>query len=173
MDPSVPLHPVVVHTPIAFVVASLAFDLVGRATDSEWWRKGAFAMLVVGMLGAGAALLSGERDADRARQTQGIPGSVIEPHESAGKIALWVTVGAVAARALAGASGTARGAVGVVALLLHLAAVAAVGVAGVRGGELVYRHGAGVSVQGEALRWRPAGETPGATATGTGTETVR
>lgn len=161
MEPSLPIHPLVVHTPIALIIVSLLFEIVGRATDSEWWRKGAFAMLVVGMLGAGAALLTGEPDAERAEETQGVPEQAVDRHEDAGKLALWVTVGAVVVRALSAGSGGARVAIGVVALLLHITAAVTVGVAGMRGGELVFRHGAGVRVHGEWLRSEDAAPRAG------------
>ena len=59
-----PIHPLVVHTPIAMLIVSFFFDLVGRATDVGWWRKAAFAMLVVGAIGAWAAVWTGDRSED-------------------------------------------------------------------------------------------------------------
>jgi len=42
--------------------------------------------------------------------------------------------------------------VGGLALLLQLAAAVTVGVAAHRGGKLVYRHGAGVSIEGRLIK---------------------
>ena len=110
MNPPFPLHPVIVHTPIALILFSLLFDLVGRFTDIDWWRKAAFAMLVIGVLGAGAAVLSGNA-AEEAIEDQGIPHQPIEAHEEAGILTLWLGVAAVLARALASRPGPARGAI--------------------------------------------------------------
>lgn len=145
MNPTIPLHPVIVHTPIALIVFSLLFDLVGRFTDVGWWRKAAFAMLVIGVLGAGAAVLSGNAS-EEAAERQGVPEEAIEAHEAAGLLTLWLGVVAVLARWLATRSGPARGAISLLALVAHLLTAGAVGVAGFRGGQLVYDHGAGVQV---------------------------
>ncbi len=142
----IPLHPVIVHTPIALIVISLLFELVGRATDLDWWRKGAFAMLIVGVIGAGAAVLSGNAS-EEAAEHQGVPEHAIEEHQEAGLLTLWLGVAAVLARALAARQGPARGAIGALALVAHLLTVGAVAVAGYRGGDLVYGHGAGVHVE--------------------------
>jgi uncharacterized membrane protein len=136
-------HPIIVHFPIALIVASALFELVGRATDVVWWRKAAFAMLIVGVLGAGAAVLSGQR-AEEAAERQGVPEEPLEEHEDAAMFVLYLGAAAVVVRAVAGRTGPAAGAVGLVGLLLHLAVAGAVGRAGLLGGDLVYEHGAGV-----------------------------
>jgi len=150
MNPPIPLHPVIVHTPIALIVFSLLFDLVGRFTDVDWWRKAAFAMLVIGVLGAGAAVLSGNA-AEEAAEQQGVPEEAIEAHEAAGIITLWLGVAAVLARWLAARPGPARGAISLLALVAHLLTAGAVGLAGFRGGKLVYDHGAGVKAAAPAV----------------------
>jgi len=152
MDSLAPLHPLIVHTPIALMIVSLLFEIVGRATDSAWWRNAAFAMLIVGTLGACAAVLSGEPAANRAEKLQGVPEDAIDSHEDAGKIAMWMGIGAVVTRAIAGGMGAARPIVAALALLLHVFAASAVGMASYRGGKLVYEHGAGVRVHGELIR---------------------
>lgn len=145
MIPPTPLHPVIVHTPIALILFSLLFDLIGRFTDLDWWRKAAFAMLVFGVLGAGAAVLTGTASEEQAER-QGVPHEAIEAHEAAGILTLWLGVAAVLARWLATRPGPARGAIGALALVAHLLTAGALSVAGYRGGELVYEHGAAVKV---------------------------
>jgi hypothetical protein len=81
-----------------------------------------------------------------------VPEAVVDAHEDAGKLALWVGLGAVAARAVAGSVGNARAAVAGLALLLHIGAAVTVGVAGFRGGRLVYEHAAGVRLEGRLIR---------------------
>jgi uncharacterized membrane protein len=142
-----PIHAVVVHAPIALIVVALLFDIVGRATDVSWWRKAAFAMLVVGVIGAWLAVQTGD-DAEHAVEDQpGVPHEAVEAHEAAGIFTWWMGLLAVAARALETRSGAARGAVSAVALVAHLLTAAGVGVAGARGGKLVYDHGLGVKTE--------------------------
>jgi len=150
MDALGPLHPALVHTPIALLLFSLIFELVGRATDLAWWRKAAMAMLVIGALGAWAAVFSGNA-AEEVAEEQGVPHELIEAHESGGQLTAWVATAAVAARALAGRAGAARAAVAGLALALHVLAAAAVGMTGYRGGVLVHEHGAGVRQNGRPI----------------------
>jgi uncharacterized membrane protein len=154
------LHPIIVHTPIAMIIVSFVFELVGRATDGDWWRKAALAMLVVGVLGAGAAVLSGDAAGELAEH-QGVPEGALDQHEDMSKIALWLGLGAVAVRALASRAGAARTAAGGLGLALHLAAAIAVGIAGFRGGKLVYEHGAGVRIAPASASTNGRGEAAG------------
>jgi uncharacterized membrane protein len=150
MEALAPLHPAIVHTPIALIIVGAAFELLGRALDSEWWRKAAFAMLIVGVLGASLAVLSGNEAGEHAER-QGVSEQAVDEHEEIALLALWLGLGAVVTRAAAGRLGAARAAVAGLALLLHLAAAVTVGIAGFRGGRLVFEHGAGVKVGGELL----------------------
>ena len=152
MDFLGPFHPQIVHTPIVLIIFSLVFDLVGRATDSAWWRKASLALLVFAVIGGVAAVLSGEPASEVAENRQGIPESVVERHEDAGKIAAWLAGGALVARLVENSAGPARTVVGVLALLLQLCSAGAVGVAGYRGGKLVQERGAGVSINGQLIR---------------------
>jgi uncharacterized membrane protein len=157
MEALAPFHPAIVHTPIALIIVGAVFELAGRALDREWWRKAAFAMLVVGVLGAGAAVLSG-RAAEEGVEKQGVSKHAIEEHEEIAQLTLWLGLGAVLTRALAGRFGAARAAVAGLALLLHLAAATTVGIAGYRGGRLVFEHGAGVKMGGTLVE-NPEGES--------------
>jgi uncharacterized membrane protein len=159
MEALAPFHPAIVHTPIALIIVSAVFELMGRALDSEWWRKAAFAMLIVGVLGATLAVLSGTVAGDHAEH-QGVSQEALDEHEEIATMALWLGLGAVVTRAVAGRLGAARAAVAGLALLLHLASATTVGIAGYRGGRLVFEHGAGVKVSGKLLAV-PEGEKGG------------
>jgi uncharacterized membrane protein len=156
MNPTLPLHPLVVHTPIALIILSALFELAGRAFDGAWWRKAAFAMLIVGVLGASVAVLTGN-GAGEAAEKQGVPGQAVDSHEEMGLLTLWIGIGAVLARALAARPGPLRGGMGALALALHLTCAVTVGIAGYRGGKLVFDHGAGVKVRGHLV---PSDEPP-------------
>lgn len=147
---SIPLHPVIVHTPIALLIVSALFELIGRATDVAWWRKAAFAMLIVGVLGAAAAVRTGDEAGDAAEKS-GVPEQAVDAHEEMALVTLWVGAAAALARAVAGRMGPARGAVATLGLLLHLTAAVTVGITGFRGGLLVYEHGAAVKVNGKPV----------------------
>jgi uncharacterized membrane protein len=61
-----PLHPAVIHFPIALVVVSLLFDLLGRWLNKESLRGAAFWCLLGALLGGAAAAASGYFDYSRA-----------------------------------------------------------------------------------------------------------
>lgn len=143
-------HPQIVHAPIALIIVGALFELVGRSLDLEWWRKAAFAMLIVGVLGASLAVLSGDGAGDAAEK-QGIAEKTVDAHGDVAKIALWLGIAAVLTRAIAGRTGPARAAVAGLALVLHLTTAVTVGVAAHRGGKLVYEHGAKVRVDGQPV----------------------
>lgn len=164
MEALAPFHPAIVHAPIALIIVGAVFELMGRALDGEWWRKAAFAMLIVGVLGAGLAVLSGNEAGERAEH-QGVAEKAVDAHEEVATLALWLGLGAVVTRAVAGRLGAGRAAVAGLALLLHLGAATAVGIAGFRGGRLVFEHGAGVKVGGTLLEV-PEGEKGGEGAAG-------
>lgn len=165
-----PFHPRLVHFPIALIVVGAIFELVGRITDLDWWRRSAFAMLVIGVLAAGFALSSGEGAAVQAWERQGVPREPLERHETAGKLTFWVGALAVLLRLLAGRLGALRSFASGGALALHLAAAGLVVLAGFHGGKLVYEHGAGVRVDGELVPSGPVDTPEGVEARGPGSE---
>lgn len=142
-----PLHPKLVHLPIALAVLMplLSFGLL-----AAWWR-GALQrrtwILVIALqallVGSGLlAMRSGEADEERVEQV--VNEAAIEAHEEAAEIFV-IGSGAVLVFALgAGLIRRERTAQGIAAL----AAVGTLGVLGLgyrtgqAGGELVYRHGA-------------------------------
>jgi len=144
-------HPQIVHLPIVLLVFAALFDMVGRFVDAAWWRKASMALLVFAVAAGVCGILSGEQASEVAEERQGIAESVVDGHGDLAKIAIWVAGAALAARLVEiGVTGM-RSAVGVVALLLELAAAVTVGVAAHRGGQLVYRHGAAVRIDGRLL----------------------
>ena len=150
-------HPQIVHMPIALIIVALFFELVGRFVDLEWWRKAAFALLILGVLAARAAVLSG-RGAGHEAERQGAPEQAVDRHEDIAMITLWLGIAAVVARAVAGRAGRARTAVAGLGLALHLAAAVTVGVAAHLGGELVFEHGVRVKALAQPAAAQPAAD---------------
>jgi uncharacterized membrane protein len=149
-------HPQIVHAPIALIIVGAAFELIGRAVGLDWWRKAAFAMLVVGVLGAWGGVISGKQ-AEEAAEKQTVPHEAIEAHEKPAQVTAWLGTAAVVARAVAGGAGGLKPLLGGLALVLHLLAAVGVGIAGYRGGELVFDHGAGVRAEARTPGVEPSG----------------
>ncbi len=162
MNPSLfaplgPFHPVIVHTPIALIIFSAFFALIGRLFDREWLRKAAVIMLVFGFIGAFFAVQSGKPAHRVPEHEQGVPEDAIDTHAMVGQRVLWLAGGALVALGVASRlQGSAASAVSVLALILQLLAAGAVGYTGFLGGKLVYEHGANVRVDGELVKSKNA-----------------
>ena len=140
-----PLHPAVIHLPIALAVlipgfAALSIYLIHKEfLPSRSW--GAIVLLQALLVGsAWIALETGEREEDRVERV--VAESHIETHEEAAErffVFAWIGLVAIAAGLLPARMGTVSRAVGTVASLGVLAAAVYVGHFG---SELVYRYGA-------------------------------
>lgn len=144
-----PLHPALVHFPIVLILLGTAASVL-----AVFWRKGyvpafAAALLVMGALGAWAALATGKADGGLVENTSAGVGTLLDAHEmwaertlTAAAIAAVIAVGSVAL--LRRFPRAARGAA-IVAALAAMVAAWTVYETGHRGGALVYQHGAGVN----------------------------
>jgi uncharacterized membrane protein len=163
MDALGQFHPQIVHTPIALLVFSAFFAIVGRLFDREWVRRTSVLLLVFGWLGAWAAVRSGGPAHRVPERKQGVPEEAIDDHAELGRYTVWTAGAAVAAYALTTRmSGGAASAVTALALLLQIAAAVLVGVTGLRGGRLTYDYGANVKIGGVLVK------NPGARGEGQG-----
>lgn len=151
MDFLGPYHPLIVHTPVALLIFSFVLDIAGRAMDSVWLKKAGLVLLVFGVLGGIAAIYSGEAASEVAEKRQGIPEATVDHHADIAKISVWLGLGALAARGIAMAIPAGAAPVAVVAMLLHGASAVSVGIAGYRGGELVFKQGAAVRINGKLI----------------------
>lgn len=137
-----PLHPRVVHFPIALTLAGALFAALGLLRQKPQWMAYGQLSLLLGWLGAIAAIITGLFDQSAAPQTPEVL-AVINQHITAG-IALLVAVGLALYWPLRNKrlwnAGAARW--GYLALLLLIAVL--VGIEGWLGGKLVYELGVGV-----------------------------
>jgi uncharacterized membrane protein len=153
-----PLHPALVHFPIAFLMAGAVAAVL--SVFLRRWHLPLFAavMLSLGAIGAVVAVATGEEEEEKVEHAIPSAELVLEEHagwgESARNAGILAAVLALGAAAMAHMPFGSR-------LLSSLTACAALGSAycvaqaGHYGGELVYRHGAGVA----ASSARPEGES--------------
>lgn len=136
-----PIHPIVVHFPIALLCMSVAFDVFARRWPAGSLRETSLYTLLAGVMSAAFAVATGgmeEEMAERAGATE----SVLELHESLGTATLVVFVALLGLRLAmqwgwindSRALTIGLGAIGIVILALT----------GYWGGELVYTYGIGV-----------------------------
>ncbi len=142
-----PLHPAVVHFPIALILVGSAGSLVAMI-----WSKGriplfAAALLVLGAMGAGGAYLAGEKASDQAGKFTGERERLLERHAEWGERTLTVSIIAAVfsvAAVVAGRWPKLGAGSRVAAFLVAAAAAACVAQTARLGGRMVYEHGIGV-----------------------------
>jgi uncharacterized membrane protein len=155
-DPGVPsLHVVAVHFPIAFLTLAPLFDIACLLFRNRvWLDRAAAAMYLLGTLGAGAAYLLGEKASEALESLTPAAESVLADHEAQAVITLALLAVATLLRLMVTWLGRddRRIKIGIFRLLALpaiLAAVAMLALTADLGGQLVYRHGVGVSIEAE------------------------
>ncbi len=138
------LHAMIVHFPIALVLVAFVSELAGLLLKKKFYSQASLYLLVMAALGAVAAYLSG--DAAGEGMDGGSLQQALEVHELAATFTLWLTVAAAGAKiGLVFLKKEIRW-LKVVAFILLLAASGSVARTGYLGGQLVFKHAAGVEL---------------------------
>ncbi|MCB0549286.1 MAG: hypothetical protein KDD19_17030 [Phaeodactylibacter sp.] len=143
------LHAMVVHFPIALLFVGFLFDLIGAFNGSSFFRQAGLSLLVLGAAGAVAAYFSGEAAGEGMEE--GSLGRAVALHEQA---ALITAVGSVLVALLRGGLMVLKRYEGwprLLSLFLFTLLIASVARTGYLGGQLVYRHAAGVELSLPAI----------------------
>ncbi len=78
----VPIHPQLVHFPIAFLLLSFTFDLVGAVRNSDRWNQFGGFILLLAIISAFAALQSGESSEEMLKPMSDSLHEAVEEHEN-------------------------------------------------------------------------------------------
>lgn len=145
-----PVHPAVVHFPVALLLVGALVSVA--AVFVRRWHLPLFAamLLSAGAAGAVAAVATGEAEEERVQHAVPSAEPLLEEHSQRGERARNFGVGAAALSIVAAivASGPWLGrTLSIFTALSACAAAYCVVQAGHFGGELVYRHGAGVEAK--------------------------
>lgn len=140
------LHPLVVHFPIALLVVVVFLELVRLAIRSrEWLDRSVLLLYGLGTLGLVAAFLSGRKAAETV-DVEGAAFALLTSHEDWALAAMVFFLAFSALRLGAAWKGVDRKRwVAAVLAVMGGVGVGILAVAADRGGELVFRHGAGVA----------------------------
>lgn len=143
------LHPLVVHFPIALLIVGFLFDVFGLLLRKDWAKRAGAALIVLGSLGALAAMLSGSAAEETVEASLSEAGErVLEAHEALGQgtAYAWLAIAAlrvlIATPLLKKGQSVAWGAY----VLGAMAGLAMIALTAYRGGELVYTYGGGVQL---------------------------
>lgn len=137
-----PLHPMLVHFPIALLLTSLAFDLLSVRWQSDRFRITSLHTLVAGLLGTVLALLTGGI-AEEAVEHSGVPEGPLDLHESLAFATFWIFVVVLGLR-MAMRWGMINDRYWLTIVLAGIGTVILL-ITSYYGGSLVYDFGAGVS----------------------------
>jgi len=152
-----PIHPMLVHFPIALLFASVLFDFASFLTGWEDFKRAGFWLLILGWVGGLAATVAGLLGEEIAKKA-GVPESMIDRHElfAISTLALFALL--IVVRIFFRKSWPRRGRLFYMgAALIGLSLLSATGYLG---GDLVYRYGAGVQSKaaGAPLNQAKAGQ---------------
>jgi uncharacterized membrane protein len=137
-----PLHPAIIHFPIALGLVALLFELLARHPRARNLEAAAGLLIALAALGSVAAVLSGQVARDEAV----VPAAVVPllaRHEDVGELAMWLLLAVAAGRLVLAWRGWFKGIVPWVYLLAATAVVGAVAYNGYLGGKMVFDHGLG------------------------------
>ncbi len=144
MISSTHLHAMVVHFPVALLIVGFLFEVTSYFYKKAFFRQSAFYLLILGMLGTVGAYLSG--NAAGAGIEEGLLKKAMELHEQAATISLWLTIITVLFYAGIYFFKYNRSWSRVIAVLLFAGVMGSIARTGYLGGQLVYKHGAGVEL---------------------------
>lgn len=137
-------HAMVIHFPIALILAGFFSELVGLITKKEFYKNASAFLLLLGALGAIAAYLSGNVAGDGIEE--GPLKQPLEIHELVATITIWLAVITALFRAVTFYFKYNRRWVSWVFIVLFTALAGSVSATGYYGGQLVYKHAAGVEL---------------------------
>ena len=137
------LHPMIVHFPIALIIVGFLADLAGAIWKKEFFSKVGFYLLILGTLGAVAAYFSGNLAGGGITEA-GTLKQALETHEEAAELSLWLMIGVAVLRIALTITKRYKGGLQWVAVVLFFLGVLSIARTGYYGGELVFKHAAGV-----------------------------
>ncbi len=137
------IHPMIVHFPIALIIVGFLADFTGAIRKNEFFGKVGFYLLILGTLGVIAAYFSGNLAGGGITEA-GTLKRALETHEEAAELSLWLMTGVAVIRLALTAVKRYQGALRWITVFLFFLGVLSIVRTGYYGGELVFKHAAGV-----------------------------
>jgi len=146
------IHPIVVHFPIALFITGLVMDVIGHLFQKETAKKIGLVLVVLGAVGALAAMVTGNFAEEQVEDRLSRAGKqVLDRHEDLGKLTTYLLLVVAAIRVLIATGWLNRwrfvaGAALAIYLIAGVIGLGTLIMTGYYGGELVYQYGAGVQL---------------------------
>ena len=136
------LHAMVIHFPIALIMVGFLSEMIALFTKKEFFKNAAIYLLLIGALSAIVAYISGNYAGDGI--DEGPLKAPLELHEQAATITLWLAIIVSLFKVAISYFKYNRKWTKWVVIVLFTALAGAVSTTGYLGGQLVYKHAAGV-----------------------------
>ncbi len=134
----------IVHFPVALVLVAFFTEVLSIILKKKFYQQATFYILLLAALGAIVAYITGDAAGDG--MDGGSLHQAMEAHEEAASFTLWVTIAAVGIKTALAIFKKEIPEVKILAFVVLLAAAISVAVTGYLGGQLVYKHAAGVEL---------------------------
>ena len=138
------LHAMVIHFPIALLLTGFLSEVIGLIFNKQFFRDAAFYLLLLGTLGAIVAYISGSYAG--GGMTDGILQEPLEIHENTALITLLLAIITAVFSTVMHFFNAPKMWAKWVYFLLFAALVGLIARTGYLGGQLVFKHGAGIEL---------------------------
>jgi len=136
-------HPKLVHFPIALLMAYLLCEFIGGVFKKDFFSKAAHLLLLLGVLGALAAVLTGGQAEDAFEYWNKASSALLEEHEFWANLTLWYFSGLLVIRTILVVKKKFNDMFRYIFILLAAIGAYFVFQTGDHGGRMVFDHGVG------------------------------
>lgn len=139
------IHAMVIHFPIALLLTGFLSELIAIFSKKQFFKNASSYFLLLGAIGASVAYISGSYAGDG--MTDGMLQEPLELHEEAATITLWLAIITALVRvAIYYFNDQKKVWLQWISFILYVSIVFSVARTGYLGGELVFKHGAGIEL---------------------------
>ncbi|CAN5874508.1 hypothetical protein BH11BAC4_BH11BAC4_23280 [soil metagenome] len=138
------LHAMLIHFPIALLLVGFLSEVISLITKKAFFKNAAIYLLLLGALGTTASYLSGNVAGEGIEA--GALKNAIELHEQAATTSLWLSIITAIIYLVVALTKYKKVWTSVVSVVLFTAMIFSIARTGYLGGQLVYKHGAGVEL---------------------------
>jgi uncharacterized membrane protein len=140
------LHPQIVHFPIALFFTFALFELLGTVLKKDYFHKGAHLLLLLGVIGAVFAVVTGKQAGGANPNWTDASVAVIREHSSFANITMWYFVGVLVVKTFLVVKKKMNRTFNYIILVLALIGSFFVYETAVHGGQLVTKFGIGTEL---------------------------
>jgi uncharacterized membrane protein len=142
-------HPKIIHFPIAFLLVYVLLELIGASFKKDFFSKTAHLFLLFGVLGAVAAVLTGNQAEDAFEGWNKTTHAILETHQTFANITLWYFTGLLVIRTFLVLKKKFNYTFKYLFIALAFIGAYFVYQTGEHGGQMVFQHGVGTQFHNE------------------------